>query len=251
MRKVFGLLLVLLGVWVLLEQFGLIQIPLTFWPTVGVLVGGTLLWKGIERRGWLRIALGLWVGAMGLFEILHDAELLKGTQLSEIDGGMIFSKGWPVFVIGFGLAVIFRSSRSWWKIPGAIHIDGETRAVGDLRYGHEPWTLDGNLEVKHGAGDVKIDFSTADIAEGIHHVRVKQGVGELLIRVPDNVEVSVNAKVGVGEMLVLGERRSGAGLTLHKRTVAADAKAELKLDVKLGAGQVRIYQVAAQPPRLV
>lgn len=245
-RQVWGLIIVVLGVLALLQGTGQYNFGLSFWPVVGALAGFGILWSSLRKVSWFGIALGLWLTAMGVVSMVARA----GVALPMgVDAGMVAKAGWPLLLIAIGVSVMFGRARmnvTWdWNNK---HKQG---AVGELRYGREPWVLDRNLEIDHGVGDVKVDLSTATITDGEHLVDVKAGMGEVLIRVPDNVNVEVDAKSGIGEMTVLGDNRNGLGLHLTRSVVVPESNVTLRIRAKLGIGSLRVVSVPATPSLLI
>lgn len=244
MKRIFwGLALVGLGVILTVERVMGIHLGLSFWSVVLTLVGGSIMWGSVRKGSpsWLGLALGLYIGGIGLFDILHAA------QVSLYDGGFVARNGWPVLLIAVGLSVIF-GKRPRFRYSGKVKLNGDSRVLGELRYGQGAWVLDNDLKVEHGIGDVKLDLTTADITEGIHNITVNQWVGEMVVRVPDNVSVTVDGHVHAGELHVLGDRRDGVGLSLHKKVQVPDSKVELRIDANLGVGSLRVVHGAGYRP---
>lgn len=252
MKRVFsGIVLVILGVLALCQGIGVYDFGLSFWPVIGIVTGLWITYESFTgRRGpsWFGLALGLWLSAMGLFEILNDA----GVTL-DIDGGTIASAGWPILLIAIGLSVVFgngirvsvsgkRRHRTEWSA-------GRHQVVGDLRYGRSPWVLEKDLNLSNAVGDLRLDLTTADITPGLHRINVTQFVGETVIEVPENVTVKVTAEANVGELDILGDQRSGAGLFLEREIVVPDAEVQLIIDAHQRVGSLRVIRVPARPRR--
>ncbi len=244
-RKVWGAIFILIGVLYTLqlsdpERF---DFGLAFWPVVLTLLGFAICWSSLRkwRPSWFGLTLGLWIGAIGLLDILSNA----GVDTGGWDGGRVASLGWPVALIALGLAIvtggrIFRIGS--YRIKGNRYV----RMVGDLRYGQGGrWVLDKDLVVEHTVGDVKLDLSTAEIPEGTHYIRVSQTIGETVIRVPDNVNVSVDAEVQIGEVDVFGDTRSGMALSLQRSVVVPGSGVDLRIEGHLRIGTLRVVQVPA------
>jgi PGF-CTERM protein len=113
------------------------------------------------------------------------------------------------------------------------------RAVDDL---HTPYRL--------GAGDATLDLSELDLA-GVDRQRIdiRQGVGELLIVVPADVTVLVDADVRAGEIRwevgdAFGAQRTTDGTDVSERfTVpegSAPSSAVLVIDAELGLGSLEV-----------
>lgn len=253
-RYFWGLALIALGVLALLQGTGMYHFGLSFWPVVLTLVGFSITVESFAgRRGpqWFGLALGLWLGAMGLFGILNDAGITP-----DIDGGTIARAGWPMLLIALGLSICFgkgirvvfdgpKQKREWSRKGPSQH-----QFVGDLRYGRSPWVLDGDLNLSNSVGDLKLDLTTADITPGIHRIEVTQFVGETVIKVPDNVTVRVTAEASVGELEILGDHRSGASLYLQREIVIPDSHAELIIGAYQRVGSLRVVRYPVPPLRV-
>jgi hypothetical protein len=251
-RRVWGIVLLAIGVMALLQAIEVFKFGLAVWPVLLVLLGGALVWGSFYRWfcSWFQLGLGLWVGVIGLFEILSNA----GAVL--ITGGDIARHGWPLLLVALGLSILFgdRACFSGWRRrkPDPEHPrrwsaeQGRRHHIGDLYRGRELWILDGDLDLQHGIGDVVLDLTTAEISGGTHHITVKVGVGELLIRVPGNVNATVDASLSIGELQVLGERRSGiGGMALREELRVEGAAAELKIEARLGIGELTVLLAPA------
>lgn len=243
-RSFMGLVLITLGVLALLQGTGQFNFGLSFWPAVLVFVGSGMAFSALRIwPNWFQLGLGLWVGCIGLFTILHDAGVV------EVSGRYIATQGWPILLIAIGIGVIFGRRFHFggkWKSH-----KGEYRMVGDLRFGSDTWHLDKDLNLDHGVGDLKLDLTSAEITEGTHRITVKGAIGDILIRVPDNVNATIDASAGIGEINVMGNQRGGLGLSLNHSVYAPDSKVELLIETKLGIGQIRVVQLPAQTGRLI
>ena len=251
-RYFWGVMLIALGTMALLQGLGIQNFGLSFWPVVLTLVGLSITYESFtSRRGpsWFGLALGLWLGAMGIFEILNEAGYSP-----LIDGGDIASAGWPILLIAIGISIVTgrgmvvrfnggRHRRDW--------SESRHQVVGDLRYGRERWVLDKDLNLTNAVGDLKVDLTTAEITPGTHRIRVTQFVGETVIKVPDDVTVRATADANVGELDVLGDQRSGAGLYIQREVVVEGSNIELIIDAHLRVGSLRIIRLPAANPRVI
>lgn len=235
-RQFWGLMLIVFGTLALLQSTGSFYFGLSFWPVVLMIAGLSILWGSFRSTSWFGLALGLWLTGMGLVDVLH------ANGLTELTRGDVVSSGWPLVLVAIGLSMIFGRRRKW---VGSQHIrfEGKSHFVGDQRMGNGgPWTLDKDLTMDHGVGDVKLDLTTAEITEGTHNVVVNAWIGDMVIRVPDNVNLAVDAEVNIGQLEVLDERREGLGNKVHQSWVVPDAKAELRITARLNIGDVRIVR---------
>jgi predicted membrane protein len=240
----FGLILVVLGILLLLQEVGQIRLGLSFWPVVLTLIGLGLVWSALRKwPRWFRLGLGLWVGSIGLFQILYKA------GVAPVDGHWIFGRSWPLLLIAIGLSALFGGSLK-------VRIDGFKSArpwgrVGDVRYGGDRWALNRDFRVEHGVGDVKLDLTMADIAEGTHTVEVGARIGEVLVRVPDNVNLIAHGSVYIGELQVLDDFQSGmGGLTSLRERRVEGSDITLKLFTNLWIGKLRIESAPARTARI-
>lgn len=244
MRKtVFGLALIILGILSFMQVSGMASFGLSFWPVVALLAGISILTKSLFRRfrgvSWFGVAFGSWLTAVGLTNILQNAGMLS------LGGVSIMQMGWPILLVGIGLGIIFGKRRQPWEQQGfAMHhghgMHWRRGGMGDLRYGPGPWRLDGDLNVGHGMGDLKMDLTVAEITEGVHNIRIEMGAGEVFIRVPDNVNVKAQASSNMGEVQLFGDNRGGIQPAAERDIKVPDSKIQINLLVRLGMGSVRM-----------
>ncbi|HYG57143.1 MAG TPA: LiaF domain-containing protein [Symbiobacteriaceae bacterium] len=241
-RQVWGSVFTILGILALVQALTSYNLGLAFWPVVLLLIGFGILWSSFRRLSWFGLAAGLWLFGIGLFDILNNAGVV-----TDIDGGYIFRSGWPVVLVAIGISMVFgkRPLRITWDSHS------NSRIIGDMRMGQGSWVLDGDLKMDHGIGDVKVDLTTATITDGVHFVRVHGGVGDVVIRVPDNVNVTANGTVGIGDLDVLGEHRSGFGCKAARKIVVPDSPVEIIVECELGIGDVDIVMRPSSTPRVI
>ena len=90
-----------------------------------------------------------------------------------------------------------------------------------------------------GAGDLLVDLRQLQLPPGTTAVEARVGVGELVVHVPSGVSVEIAARSGLGEVQVLGQQESGFGSRIDT-TADADGDRILRLDVRVGLGQVQV-----------
>lgn len=240
MKKQFlGVTLVVVGVLALLQGLGTYNFGLEFWPVVMVIFGAMLLLSSLKRLPpkWFGVVLGGFLLAAGGLDIAYNA------GLTLYDGSLITAQFWPVLLIAIGLSVLF-GRRGW--ITGKWHGRYQYKMIGDTRMGGDVWRLDKDLDMDHGVGDLRIDLTTAEIAEGEHQIKVHGGIGDMVIRVPDNVNVTARASLGVGDITVFRSQRSGVSLSLEQEQVVPDSNIHLYIKAHLGIGNLRI--ISSPPP---
>lgn len=267
-RILAGVLLVVFGILFALQTFGLIALSLPFWPIVLTVLGLYLIVDSVApnpfrwRPGpaWIKLSLGVWLGLIGVMDILH------ANGVAALSGQDVWSAGLFILLIGAGLALIFggkksgvsvehvehwgegpRRGRTWrWSFGLGDDDSSHVLRLGDLHYGRQPWVLDRKLTVRQHAGDVRIDLTTAQIADGEHDIDVAAGVGEVVILVPEYCNANVRARVSAGGIRLFDEERDGIGVEFEKKVIVPEATVTLNIDVRLRAGQVVVRRVPSR-----
>lgn len=232
-----GLLLVGLGTLFLLQSLG-VATGFSFWSVVAVLGGLTIAGDGLSRRrpDLFNLALGLWLAAIGAFSILSRS------GVTTVTGGDIAGKGWPLLLVALGLSMLV--GRGVKVHTGSTRRRMESHMVGDLSYGRDPWSLEGDITLHTFVGDLKIDLTTAVIAPGTHRIEVSQGIGDTVVKVPDTVTVRARAGANIGTVEVLGEERGGVGfIHLEREAYVPGSHADLIIDASVRIGSVTIERV--------
>jgi phage shock protein PspC (stress-responsive transcriptional regulator) len=97
------------------------------------------------------------------------------------------------------------------------------------------------------AGDATLDLTGLGAVSGGRSVRASVGAGQLAVRLPAGLPVSVHAHAGGGRVEVLGLVSDGLGVdrdvTSGGPNVGAGAVAGLVLDLRVGAGQLTVTRV--------
>ena len=100
--------------------------------------------------------------------------------------------------------------------------------------------LEGSYEL--GIGELAVDLSGVELPSGTTDVDIRLGIGEIILTVPDDVALEIDARAAAGEVDLLGARDEGASAD-ERLTIAgptADAPLlRIEADVSLGAIEVR------------
>jgi phage shock protein PspC (stress-responsive transcriptional regulator) len=93
-----------------------------------------------------------------------------------------------------------------------------------------------------GIGELAVDLSGVELASGTTDVDVRLGIGEIILTVPEDVALEIDARAAAGEVDLLGARDEGAAA--HERLTLAGPTADapvlrIDADVSLGAIEVR------------
>ncbi len=98
--------------------------------------------------------------------------------------------------------------------------------------------LEGRYEL--GMGDFTLDLSDLELRES-RRVRVSVGLGSMVVDIPADIPVQIEAKVGAGDIDLLGERVDGVALDRTYTSSTYDqADRRLELELEVGAGQIEV-----------
>ena len=101
---------------------------------------------------------------------------------------------------------------------------------------------------EYGAGEVRYDLSGVEFTDtDAVTLAIDQGVGELTVILPAEVDAIVNADLGVGEIDALDSVSGGFGREARIVDNGADGPGggELELQLDLGVGQIEVRRAAA------
>ena len=119
--------------------------------------------------------------------------------------------------------------------------------------GEQRWSPDSRTELEAvdtydvSMGEGTLDLSELPLLRSETNVRATVGLGQLIVLVPEDQEVTVNTEVGAGEVAVFGERQNGVGFETHDG-FSGDG-ATLILDLEVGMGQIEVHRVESEAER--
>ena len=94
-------------------------------------------------------------------------------------------------------------------------------------------------EYRWALGSMTVDLRDAELLVG-REIEVSIAIGELVVILPREVSVEINARAGIGEVDVLGETSAGVGAEVDLTTPgSAELVVRLDLDVAIGRVEVR------------
>jgi predicted membrane protein len=189
-----------------------------------VLVGALLVLVGI---GWLLDAAGIGVP----WRAILPASLIA-VGLACV-AGAFRGRQHALMVVGVVLTVVLSLAVTVdWDLDMPV-----TGGVGDRT---EQPRVPGDLtDYELAVGNLEVDLRQLQVPPGTTAVDARVGVGELVVHVPSGVSVDVSARSGLGEVQVLGQQQSGFGSRIDT-TVDAGRERTLRLDVRVGLGQVQV-----------
>ncbi|MCO1654899.1 PspC domain-containing protein [Pseudonocardia humida] len=177
-----------------------------------------------------------------------NAPVLLGVLLAVVGAGLVIGS----FVrAGRGLIPIalLLSALTW----GALAVpagDWDNEDFGDLVVA--PTSVAAIQPVyERAAGSIELDLTDVDLAlpqggTGTPvRTRISAGVGDVTVKVPEDADVTVAAKTGIGDVEVFDQSRSGPSSSLRVTDLGEDGVASgrpLVLDIEMGAGSVEVQR---------
>lgn len=212
---------------------------------------------GASARDRLRAVVGA-VGARA--RRTPGRELAAGIALSLLGLGLLL--GWVVEVswtplvdlalVVIGLLLVVQSRLATPSRPLmalgvvlALVAAGTWRADTDLDGGvgrrtvAPPAATAGVIVERLGTGQLTVDLRATDLGGAPFRLRAEVGVGRIVVLVPEDVAVAVEATVGGGQARLLDRRHVGPGL--EEPHLAPGAGGEVvRLDLRVGLGSVEV-----------
>jgi hypothetical protein len=94
---------------------------------------------------------------------------------------------------------------------------------------------------EHAIGKLTVDLRSPALDLDGAVVEASMGIGELVVLVPEDVDVTLDAHVGIGNAEALGRTESGIDVDLRGISSTSGAE-ELDLVLEVGIGDVRVQQ---------
>jgi phage shock protein PspC (stress-responsive transcriptional regulator) len=113
--------------------------------------------------------------------------------------------------------------------------------IGD-RLEH-PATI-GSLHTRYeqGIGNLDVDLRDVSFPAGETHVRSTLGIGDLVVHVPSDVTVVVDARASAGKVDLFGQVDSGRSVRDHATEAGTDPSRVLVLDARVGLGNLEVVR---------
>jgi lia operon protein LiaF len=165
----------------------------------------------MQHRG--QVLLGAFLVAIGLMVLLGN---LLGVNLWRVF--------WPLLLIGLG---------AWFILRPRMVEEGTAvtqRIIGDIRRGGEGRVQDEEIFVL--IGDVKLDWREAIWPEGETRLRILGFIGDIELRVPENVGVSLASTSFISSVRWLDRKEDGIFLPLQLESEHYDlARQRLRIEI--------------------
>ena len=91
----------------------------------------------------------------------------------------------------------------------------------------------------HGIGKLTVDLRTPGLELDDETIEASLGIGDLLVLVPADTDVRLDAHVGIGNIEALGQSEDGLDVDLE-RISGTSGTHEVELELEVGIGSVRV-----------
>jgi phage shock protein PspC (stress-responsive transcriptional regulator) len=218
------------------------------WPLIGlglvavaaaVLLSDASFWSHGDL--WLvLLLLGgaiLWITRQGQVEPLSEEERLAARAEAARDSRRIrrlFGRvvKWLAIALAVFVALLLLTAAiaaAVFEVDVGNGISDQVVVPATVRELDSPYEL--------GIGSLELDLSRLEIPVGETEVDARVDVGDLLVTVPADVALQVDAHVKAGSVRVLGEESEGWAV---ERQLHETGRRVLVLDARVGAGSVRV-----------
>jgi phage shock protein PspC (stress-responsive transcriptional regulator) len=192
---------------------------------------------------WFTVALlAVALGSLGLYDVAQGgvADGAYPALALAVIGVMLLVGAWfgrPGGLIALGvvavIALVGASANDYrFEDPRVVTIPGSTAELED--------------SYTFSAGATHLNLSRITDLEALdgRTIDVEGNVGEIVVTVPDDVDVNVDARIGMaGDVTVMGETRSGPGVVAIERTIdGGEDVPELDLNLDLQVGNIEVRQ---------
>jgi hypothetical protein len=239
-----------------------------------VVAAGTIFSHGVFHAGWAfgpflfigLVALGVWwlvsgerpqgdarnvarslARGIGVL-ILCVALAFGGAWLAGAGGGTVAA----IAVIAAGAALAgaaLEGHGRWLVLPAlslALPVAFVSAANIDLHggAGDKEYSPTSAAQVRNtyrlGAGRLVVDLRQADLPPGNRPLKLRLGVGEAVVLVPNNVCVATTSKVGMGVVDSFDHSNGGVDVDWSDQPAAPPGNARILLDARVGVGRLGI-----------
>jgi predicted membrane protein len=186
-----------------------------------------------------RGALGLALLAGGVLWLLDLADVVDvsyttwiGVLLVAIGLLIALTPGGHGFLVFLGILLVLVG------LP-ALFVDHDLLEGGIGDDVEQPQTRLDLEPFRQGIGKLTVDLTEPGLDLDEEVVEASVGIGELLVLVPLDTDVTVDAHVGIGNAEVLGEEENGVDVDLDSISGTSGSQ-EVTLDLEVGIGNLRV-----------
>ena len=113
--------------------------------------------------------------------------------------------------------------------------------VGD-RVAHPVAFASVGTRYKHGIGNFDVDLQDVRFPVGQTDVNTTLGIGDLVVRVPENVTVKIDARAGAGQVTLFGDTTDGTSVHVQTTDLGSQPAHVIVLHARVGLGQVEVQR---------
>lgn len=191
---------------------------------------------------WDRLVSGVLLVGLGVVWLLSTADVIDPNWRVLLPVTLIGVGGLMVLLAlaGRGAAVLIGTGTllTVLVVIAAIIPANPSFRVGEQTI--QPVTVDEvQARYSHGMGTLTIDLRDLALDSNLD-LEASTGIGELIVRVPDDVALDVTARVGVGSASAGGRTSDGFGARLEAR-VPGDGPT-IRLELSVGIGEIRVVE---------
>ncbi|CUB20409.1 LiaRS two-component regulatory system accessory protein LiaF [Bacillus spizizenii] len=238
-KQLLGFIIALFGVSMFLQIIGIGD--LLFWPLF-FLIAGYFLKR--YSRDWLGSVMYIFAAFLFLKNLFSITFNLFGYAFAAflIYAGYRLVKGKPIFESNEKRIDLTKKERH--EPPkDEKHPDMRSFFIGELQMMKQPFDLN-DLNVSGFIGDIKIDLSKAMIPEGESTIVISGVIGNVDIYVPSDLEVAVSSAVFIGDINLIGSKKSGLSTKVYAASSDfSESKRRVKVSVSLFIGDVDVKYV--------
>ena len=185
----------------------------------------------------------------GFLVLIGTGWLLEAADIADVPWRALLPSA--LILIGLGLVVAARTARHGGVIALGVVLTvavGAASAVEVLAdipisggIGDERSTVTGQIddEYRHAIGKYVVDLRSGEVPAAGDDTKISLGIGELVVIVPDGVDLVIDARAGIGNVILFGDESAGVGPDLEYTTPEA-GDAVLRLDIDVAIGQVEV-----------
>jgi phage shock protein PspC (stress-responsive transcriptional regulator) len=192
-----------------------------------------------------------------LFALTMSAVLVLAGVLAAIDAsgaGDVTARvalALVLLVVGAGLLIgsVVGSARALIPIGLLLVVATAVTTVADIPgggTGERRWRPTSVAELRGSyrlsAGDAELDLRALELGGRTRRVRLRVGIGQLTVLLPDGVPVTIDAHTGAGALHVPGRNEDGWNLTRSTSVVGDGGAGRLVLDLSMGFGELTVQR---------
>ncbi|AUZ27817.1 LiaRS two-component regulatory system accessory protein LiaF [Bacillus cabrialesii] len=238
-KQLLGFIIALFGISMFLQIIGIGD--LLFWPLF-FLIAGYFLKK--YSRDWLGSVMYIFAAFLFLKNLFSITFNLFGYAFAAflIYAGYRLVKGKPIFEPNEKRIDLNKKERN--EPPKDVkQPDMRSFFIGELQMMKQPFDLN-DLNISGFIGDIKIDLSKAMIPEGESTIVISGVIGNVDIYVPSDLEVAVSSAVFIGDINLIGSKKSGLSTKVYAESSDfSESKRRVKVSVSLFIGDVDVKYV--------